>query len=57
MNSETQTERLASWVKESGRIVFFGGAGISTESGFPISVRRRASTKRRRIRPIPRRRY
>ncbi|MED4958261.1 NAD-dependent protein deacylase [Paenibacillus sp. FSL R5-0527] len=35
MNSETQTERLASWVKESGRIVFFGGAGISTESGIP----------------------
>lgn len=35
MYSETQTERLASWVKESGRIVFFGGAGISTESGIP----------------------
>lgn len=35
MNSETQTERLASWVKESSRIVFFGGAGISTESGIP----------------------
>lgn len=35
MNSETQTERLASWVKKSGRIVFFGGAGISTESGIP----------------------
>lgn len=35
MYSETQTERLASWVKKSGRIVFFGGAGISTESGIP----------------------
>lgn len=28
-------EQLASWIKESRRIVFFGGAGISTESGIP----------------------
>ena len=27
--------RLAEWVKESKRIVFFGGAGVSTESGIP----------------------
>lgn len=26
---------LNQWVKESNRIVFFGGAGISTESGIP----------------------
>jgi len=26
-------ETLAKWVSESGRIVFFGGAGVSTESG------------------------
>lgn len=32
---ETQIERLASWVKESENIVFFGGAGVSTESGIP----------------------
>ena len=28
-------ETLKQWVKESGRIVFFGGAGVSTESGIP----------------------
>ncbi|MNM95623.1 NAD-dependent protein deacetylase [compost metagenome] len=28
-------EQLASWIKESRSIVFFGGAGISTESGIP----------------------
>ena len=27
--------KLAEWVKESRRIVFFGGAGVSTESGIP----------------------
>ena len=28
-------EQLKQWVKESGNIVFFGGAGVSTESGIP----------------------
>ena len=28
-------EKLKSWVQESKRIVFFGGAGVSTESGIP----------------------
>lgn len=28
-------ETLKQWVKESNRIVFFGGAGVSTESGIP----------------------
>ena len=28
-------EKLKRWVDESGRIVFFGGAGVSTESGIP----------------------
>jgi len=28
-------EQLRSWVNESHRIVFFGGAGVSTESGIP----------------------
>lgn len=28
-------EMLQQWVRESGRIVFFGGAGVSTESGIP----------------------
>ena len=26
-------ETLKQWVSESNRIVFFGGAGVSTESG------------------------
>ena len=30
-----QLEILRKWVKESSRIVFFGGAGVSTESGIP----------------------
>lgn len=28
-------KQLKSWIKESGNIVFFGGAGVSTESGIP----------------------
>lgn len=28
-------ETLKQWIKESQRIVFFGGAGVSTESGIP----------------------
>jgi NAD-dependent deacetylase len=28
-------EQLAAWITESGNIVFFGGAGVSTESGIP----------------------
>jgi len=28
-------ETLARWIEESKRIVFFGGAGVSTESGIP----------------------
>ena len=28
-------EKLKEWVKESDNIVFFGGAGVSTESGIP----------------------
>ena len=28
-------ETLKRWIGESERIVFFGGAGVSTESGIP----------------------
>ena len=28
-------EKLKKWISESKRIVFFGGAGVSTESGIP----------------------
>ena len=31
----TKIEKLKKWVSESKRIVFFGGAGVSTESGIP----------------------
>ena len=31
----TSLEALKQWIKESSRIVFFGGAGVSTESGIP----------------------
>jgi NAD-dependent deacetylase len=30
-----KTETLASWIEQSNNIVFFGGAGTSTESGIP----------------------
>ncbi len=30
-----QIETLKQWISESNRIVFFGGAGVSTESGIP----------------------
>ena len=30
-----EVEQLKRWVKESDNIVFFGGAGVSTESGIP----------------------
>ncbi len=32
---EQKLEVLKSWIRESNRIVFFGGAGVSTESGIP----------------------
>lgn len=31
----TAQEQLRQWIKDSGNIVFFGGAGVSTESGIP----------------------
>ena len=31
----TNLETLKQWIKESSRIVFFGGGGVSTESGIP----------------------
>ncbi len=31
----TDMEKLKQWIGESSRIVFFGGAGVSTESGIP----------------------
>lgn len=30
-----ETEQLRKWVADCGNIVFFGGAGVSTESGIP----------------------
>jgi NAD-dependent deacetylase len=32
---ENKTEILQKWIDESNKIVFFGGAGVSTESGIP----------------------
>lgn len=31
----TNTEQFLQWIKDSDNIVFFGGAGVSTESGIP----------------------
>lgn len=31
----TPQEQLRQWIQNSGNIVFFGGAGVSTESGIP----------------------
>ena len=30
-----EIRQFAQWVKDSNNIVFFGGAGVSTESGIP----------------------
>ena len=32
---EQEIEQLQAMIDESSRIVFFGGAGVSTESGIP----------------------
>ena len=32
---DSQRSLLAQWIAESEHIVFFGGAGVSTESGIP----------------------
>ena len=32
---EKEIEQLQAMIDESNRIVFFGGAGVSTESGIP----------------------
>ena len=31
----TAQEQLQQWIKDSGNVVFFGGAGVATESGIP----------------------
>ena len=35
MNDQEKLETLKEWIDESSNIVFFGGAGVSTESGIP----------------------
>ena len=35
MHNSYELQTLQQWVAESDRIVFFGGAGVSTESGIP----------------------
>ena len=37
MNGERDAacEKLAEWIREARHMVFFGGAGVSTESGIP----------------------
>ena len=49
MRSEIET--LKTWITESDNIVFFGGAGVSTESGIPDfrSTTRNSTTRRRRF--------
>jgi NAD-dependent deacetylase len=32
---QSKIETLKEWVNNSNNIVFFGGAGVSTESGIP----------------------
>lgn len=34
-NSESHIQKLKNWILNSQKIVFFGGAGVSTESGIP----------------------
>ena len=52
---DAKIDQLKKWVAESDNIVFFGGAGVSTESGYRISAALTAciissgSTRRRRF--------
>ena len=42
-------QQLKDWINESDNIVFFGGAGVSTESGIPVwtdCIIRNISTRR-----------
>ena len=32
---DEKIQKLKDWINESSNIVFFGGAGVSTESGIP----------------------
>ena len=32
---DAKVEKLREWIAQSDNIVFFGGAGVSTESGIP----------------------
>ena len=32
---DDKIQKLKEWINESNNIVFFGGAGVSTESGIP----------------------
>ena len=34
-NARENIKTLKNWIEESNNIVFFGGAGVSTESGIP----------------------
>ena len=34
-NNDSSVETFLQWIKASDNIVFFGGAGVSTESGIP----------------------
>lgn len=35
INNQEKIKKLKEWINESNNIVFFGGAGVSTESGIP----------------------
>ena len=44
-NNDSSVETFLQWIKASDNIVFFGGAGVSTESGIPDFRRDRKSTR------------
>ena len=44
-----ETDTLKKWINESNYIVFFGGAGVSTESNIPDFRRNRSQLNRRAI--------
>ena len=35
MEEREKREQFKRWIQESENVVFFGGAGVSTESGIP----------------------
>ena len=51
-NNDSSVETFLQWIKASDNIVFFGGAGVSTESGIPDFRSVQSSKKQESLRAL-----